>query len=68
MLTDNGRPFNPFGTAPPDVALSIEQREIGGLGIHLVRQMMDEVSYHRRTDHNVVILAKLLDGTHTEGS
>jgi sigma-B regulation protein RsbU (phosphoserine phosphatase) len=59
-LTDNGKPFNPFGTAPPDTQLSVEEREIGGLGIHLVRQMMDEVTYHRRTDRNVVIVAKLL--------
>jgi sigma-B regulation protein RsbU (phosphoserine phosphatase) len=59
-LSDNGRPFNPFGTAAPDTGLSVEEREIGGLGVHLVRTMMDEVTYHRRTDRNVVILAKLL--------
>jgi sigma-B regulation protein RsbU (phosphoserine phosphatase) len=67
-VTDDGRPFNPFGTAPPDTQLSVEEREIGGLGIHMVRQMMDEVSYHRRTDRNVVILAKLLRKESTEDS
>ncbi len=59
-LTDDGKPFNPLGAAAPDTALPMEERQIGGLGIHLVRRMMDEVSYHRRTDRNVVILAKLL--------
>ena len=38
-----------------------EEREVGGLGVHLVRNVMDEVSYHRRTDRNVVILIKHLE-------
>jgi anti-sigma regulatory factor (Ser/Thr protein kinase) len=59
-LTDDGRPFDPLGMAAPDTALPVEQRRIGGLGIHLVRRMMDEVSYHRRADRNVVILSKFL--------
>jgi anti-anti-sigma factor len=61
-LTDDGRPFNPLDTAAPDTALSVEERQAGGLGIHLVRRLMDEVSYQRRADRNVVILAKLLTG------
>ena len=59
-LTDDGTPFDPFGAAAPDTALSVEERRIGGLGIHLVRRMMDEVSYHRRDDRNVVVLGKRL--------
>ena len=66
-LTDDGKPFNPFGRAAPDTALSVEERPIGGLGIHLVRQLMDEVSYQRRTDRNVVVLVKLLAGGATAG-
>lgn len=62
-LTDNGRAFNPLGKAAPDVTLSIEARPIGGLGILFVRQMVDELKYHRRGDHNVLVLTKLLDGT-----
>jgi serine/threonine-protein kinase RsbW len=61
-LTDDGRPFDPFAVAAPDTALPVEERRIGGLGIHLVRRMMDEVSYHRRADRNVVVLTKLLTG------
>ena len=66
-LTDDGSPFDPFGRAAPDTALPVEERRIGGLGIHLVRRMMDEVSYHRRGDRNVVVLTKLLAGGMTEG-
>ena len=61
-LTDDGRPFDPFGMAAPDTRRSVEERQIGGLGIHLVRRMMDEVSYQRRADRNVVVLTKLLTG------
>jgi anti-sigma regulatory factor (Ser/Thr protein kinase) len=66
-LTDDGRPFDPFGMAAPDTTLPAEERRIGGLGVHLVRRMMDEVSYHRRADRNVVVLAKLLTGGRTAG-
>lgn len=61
-LTDDGRPFDPFAMAPPDTARPLEERRIGGLGIHLVRGLMDEVSYERRGDRNVVVLTKLLSG------
>jgi anti-sigma regulatory factor (Ser/Thr protein kinase) len=64
-LSDDGRPFNPLDVAAPDTALPAEERPVGGLGIHLVRRMMDEVSYHRRADRNVVSLAKLLAGGRT---
>ena len=60
-LTDDGQPFNPLEMAAPDTELPVETREIGGLGILLVRKMMDEVSYQRRADRNVVILAKRLE-------
>lgn len=57
-LTDDGRPFDPFGMAPPPAVPDA----IGGLGIHLVRGLMDEVSYQRRKGRNVVVLTKLLSG------
>jgi sigma-B regulation protein RsbU (phosphoserine phosphatase) len=60
-LVDEGSPFNPFSSSPPDTSLSVEEREVGGLGIHIVRNVMDEVGYRRRTDKNVVILVKYLD-------
>ena len=60
-ISDDGVPFNPFAGSPPNTGLSIDEREVGGLGLHLVRNMMDEVSYNRRTDKNVVILVKYLE-------
>jgi Anti-sigma regulatory factor (Ser/Thr protein kinase) len=59
-LTDDGPPFDPLGQDAPDTTLSVEERPIGGLGIHLVGQLMDEVSYERREGHNVVVLVKEL--------
>ncbi len=57
-IEDDGGPFNPFSLAAPDTELSIEERRIGGLGIHLVRNLMDKVGYQRRIDRNVVTLIK----------
>ena len=61
-LTDDGKPFNPLEMSAPDTTLPVAERQIGGLGIHLARQLMDEVAYQRRADRNVVSLAKLLRG------
>ncbi len=60
VITDDGTPFDPFGREAPDTTLPVEERAIGGLGIHLVEQLMDEVSYERREDRNVVVLVKEL--------
>ena len=59
-ITDDGPPFDPFKEAAPDTTLSVDERPNGGLGIHLVRELMDEVSYKRRDGHNVVVLVKRL--------
>ena len=59
-ITDDGKPFDPFGLAAPDTELPLAERPVGGLGLHLVRGMLDEVSYQRRADRNVVVLAKRL--------
>ncbi len=66
-LTDNGTPFNPLEMSAPYTALPVEERQIGGLGIHVARRLMDDVAYHRRADRNVVSLAKLLAGGSTAG-
>jgi anti-sigma regulatory factor (Ser/Thr protein kinase) len=59
-LTDNARPFDPFSIGPPDVTVGIEDRPIGGLGVHLVRTLMDEWGYERVGPHNCVWLRKTL--------
>jgi anti-anti-sigma factor len=61
-VSDNGRPFDPFGRSAPDTTLPVEERPIGGLGIHLVRQLVEDVRYQRRADRNVVIMTKRLVG------
>ena len=59
-LTDDGQPFNPLAAPAPDTGRPAEERPVGGLGIHLVRQLMDEVHYQRRGGRNVVVLVKRL--------
>lgn len=58
-ISDNGRPFNPLKDAPkPDVEAALEDRPIGGLGIHLVLTMMDETHYRRENERNHLTLVK----------
>ena len=58
-IIDNGPPFNMLQDAPlPDVEAEIEERPIGGLGIHLVKTMMDELHYKRDQERNHLILVK----------
>ena len=58
-ITDNGRPFDPFNEAPPpDLDSNVDERPIGGLGVHFVKTMMDEASYRREGDRNHVTLVK----------
>lgn len=57
-ISDSGVPFDPTKQAEADVTLSAEEREIGGLGIHLVRQLMDEISYRREDNKNILTLVK----------
>jgi sigma-B regulation protein RsbU (phosphoserine phosphatase) len=59
-ISDDGIPFNPFELDEPDTGLSVEDRPIGGLGVHLVRNLMDRVSYERRGALNLVQLEKEL--------
>lgn len=60
-LDDDGKPFDPLALAPPpDIDSSIEDRAIGGLGIHLVRNLMDEVHYNREGRRNQMTLVKRL--------
>lgn len=55
---DNGKPFNPLETAEPDTKLPAEEREIGGLGIFLVKKTMDEVSYEYKDGKNILSIRK----------
>ena len=57
-ISDSGIPFDPTQHGEVDTTLSAEERPIGGLGIHLVKQLMDEVQYERQGDKNVLTLVK----------
>jgi anti-sigma regulatory factor (Ser/Thr protein kinase) len=59
-VEDDGRPFDPLQVPPPDLSLPLERRPIGGLGIHLIRNLMDEISYARQAGRNVLKMAKRL--------
>jgi len=59
-LKDSGSPFDPTLTHDPDITLSAEEREIGGLGIFIIKQIMNEVTYSRVENKNVFILKKKL--------
>lgn len=57
-LEDDGRPFNPLDAPEPIMEGSVDERPVGGLGIHLVRTMMDHLEYRRERDRNRLVLKK----------
>ena len=62
-IEDDGMPFNPTEVESPDLECTIEECRIGGLGIHLAKNLMDEVCYQRCNDKNVLTLRKNIKNT-----
>lgn len=60
QFLDNGKPFNPLESENPDTTLSAEEREIGGVGIYLVKKYMEFVEYEYKDGSNVLTIKKLL--------
>ncbi|MBQ3904737.1 MAG: ATP-binding protein, partial [Eubacterium sp.] len=60
VLKDSGVPYNPLEKEDPDVTLSAEERQIGGLGIFLVKKNMDSVSYEYKNGQNILTMTKNL--------
>ena len=56
-LLDDGIPFDPLSAEQPDVHAPLDERDVGGLGIFLVRELMDEVVYQRQGDRNRLTLS-----------
>ncbi len=56
-IIDSGIPFDMTSLSDPDLTADVEERKIGGLGIFLVRKMVDEVRYQREKDRNILTLA-----------
>ena len=60
-VEDNGHSFNPLADAPlPDFTLSVDERPIGGLGIHLAKNLVDDISYRRERNRNCLTLTQPL--------
>lgn len=57
-MTDSGVPFDPLAKPDPDITLSAEERQIGGLGIFMMKKTMDETSYSYRDGCNVLTMKK----------
>ena len=55
---DSGIPYDPLSKSDPDVSLSAEDREIGGLGIYMVKKLMDSVKYRHEDGRNIMMIEK----------
>jgi serine/threonine-protein kinase RsbW len=55
---DGGMPYNPLEREDPDISKNVEDREVGGLGIHIVKKTMDDVKYVYRNGRNILVLFK----------
>ena len=55
---DNGVPYDPLAKADPDTTLSAEEREIGGLGIYMVKKSMDDITYEYKDGQNILKIKK----------
>ena len=63
-LIDDARPFNPIAKSEVDVSTSLDEKPIGGLGIHLVKNLMDDICYERVDEKNVLTLRKKREDTY----
>ena len=55
---DNGMPYDPLAQSDPDITLSAEEREIGGLGIYMVKKTMDDITYEYKDGQNILKIKK----------
>ena len=57
---DKGVPYDPLTKADPDTTLSVEERDIGGLGIYMVKKTMDDITYEYKDGQNILAIKKNL--------
>lgn len=62
VFSDSGRPYDPFGRTDPDFNIPIEERPIGGLGIYMVKEFMDEAVYRCQNGQNITTIRKHVQG------
>jgi anti-sigma regulatory factor (Ser/Thr protein kinase) len=60
-VEDDGKPFNPLAQPEVDISKPLAEKTVGGLGIHLIRQFMDELDYQRVEERNVLTMRKKLE-------
>lgn len=60
-ISDSGIPFDPLGKPEPDLSIPLEKRQLGGLGIFLVKEIANDVSYHRKDGKNILTFTKYGD-------
>lgn len=58
VFIDEGKPYNPWQKSDPDITLSAEERQIGGLGIYLVKNTMNQVDYRYENEKNILTIQK----------
>jgi len=66
-IADFGRIFNPLAADPPDLSRGLADRQIGGLGVFLVRSMVDSIDYRREADRNILSFIFPIDGSPAGG-
>jgi len=67
-IRDKGKPFDSSSVPPPDLGRDLDKRKIGGLGIYLMRKMMDDVSYSFDVEKgNTLVMRKIVTGKKCEG-
>ncbi len=57
-IKDDGIPFNPLESKTPDLEIPIEERDLGGMGIQIVRGLVDEIEYFRKQNKNILVIKK----------
>ncbi|MEW6673652.1 MAG: ATP-binding protein [Thermodesulfobacteriota bacterium] len=60
-IEDDGIPFNPTAVPAPDFKCPLEERKVGGLGVHLTRHYLDSMAYQRRGGINILMMTKKID-------
>ena len=60
IISDSGKPFDPTKAPMPDTSLGIHDRPIGGLGIYMVKTIMDTVQYERIGEKNILTMTKII--------
>lgn len=60
-LIDRGKPYNPLLNEAPDTSLPLEERKVGGLGVHIVKKFMDSVAYSHEDGQNILTITKRIN-------